>query len=78
MFDMVLVDGLAGAGLTAFSAGLAGLYLRTPGLRCPGSLRPTDQGVPIAKDVWLLAIGTALVVGNLDDRIRRSKPIANS
>src|SRR2546430_5946551 len=33
---------LAGAGLTAFSAGLLGLYLKVPGMRQPGSLKPTE------------------------------------
>jgi hypothetical protein len=64
--------GLAGLGLTAFSAGLLGLYLRTPGLRREGSLRPTEQGLGLAKDVWLLAIGAALVVDELTER-RRGK-----
>jgi hypothetical protein len=61
---------LVGVGLTAFSGGLLGLYLRTPGLRQEGSLRPTDQGIPIAKDVWLLAIGLAFVVDDIRDRMR--------
>lgn len=39
----------AGAGLAGFAAGLLGLYLKTPGMRLPGSLRPTDEGLPIAK-----------------------------
>ena len=60
-----------GAGLTAFSGALLGLYQRTPGLRQEGSLRPTDQGIPIAKDVWLLAIGLAFVVDDVRDRMRR-------
>jgi len=52
---------LAGAGLAAFSAGLVGLYLRTPGMRREGSLRPTPSGIALAKDVWLLGIGVSLV-----------------
>jgi uncharacterized membrane protein YphA (DoxX/SURF4 family) len=64
---------VAGLGLTAFSAGLLGLYLRSPGLRRDGSLRPTEQGVGIAKDVWLLAIGAAFVVDELEDRRRRTR-----
>jgi hypothetical protein len=62
--------GVAGAGLAAFSASLVGLYLRTPGVRNEGSLRPTDQGVPLAKDSWLAAIGLALV---LDELLNRGK-----
>jgi hypothetical protein len=56
----VVPAALAGAGLVTFSAGLLGLYLRTPGLR--NGLRPTQQGTPIAKDVWLLGMGAALVL----------------
>jgi hypothetical protein len=62
--------GLVGLGLTGFAAGLLGLYLRTPGLRREGSLRPTEQGIGIAKDVWLLAIGAAFVVEELTERHR--------
>lgn len=55
---------VAGAGLAGFAGGLLGLYLRTPGMRQPGSLRPSPDGIPLAKDVWLAAIGTALVLGS--------------
>lgn len=48
---------LAGLGLTGFSAGLLGLYLRVPGMRNPGSLRPTMDGIALAKDSWMLGIG---------------------
>jgi hypothetical protein len=51
---------VAGAGLTAFAGGLLGLYLRTPGMH--DNLRPTPQGTAIAKDVWLLGIGTSLLL----------------
>lgn len=66
----VVPSALAGLALTAFSAGLLGLYLRTPGMREEGSLRPTQQGTAIAKDVWLLAIGAALII---DDLVNRSR-----
>lgn len=56
---------VAGLGLMAFSGGLVGLYLRTPGLREPGSLRPTQQGIGIAKDVWMLAIGASFVMDSM-------------
>jgi hypothetical protein len=58
---------LAGAALTAFSAGLLGLYLRVPGMRAEGSLRPTPQGLTVAKDVWMLGIGLGLVADGLSD-----------
>jgi len=61
---------LAGLVLTGFSAGMLGLYLRTPGMH-DGNLRPTQQGTPLAKDVWMLGIGTALVLGNGQRRAER-------
>jgi hypothetical protein len=59
---------VAGAALTAFSGGLLGLYLKTPGMRKPGSLAPTEQGLAIAKDVWLLGIGIGLFTRGLIER----------
>ncbi|MFD0020479.1 hypothetical protein [Streptomyces sp. NPDC058382] len=48
---------LAGLALTGFSGGLLGLYLRVPGMREPGSVRPSQAGVPLAKDAWMFGIG---------------------
>jgi hypothetical protein len=59
---------VAGAALTGFSAGLVGIYLRTPGMRKPGSLAPTEQGLALAKDIWLLGIGLSLVLHGTMDR----------
>ncbi|GGQ29572.1 hypothetical protein GCM10010187_52980 [Actinomadura coerulea] len=56
---------VAGAALTAFSAGLTGLYLRLPGTRQEGGLRPSPQGIPLAKDTWLVGIGASLVLEEL-------------
>ncbi|ROQ93907.1 hypothetical protein EDE04_0314 [Streptomyces sp. 2132.2] len=58
---------VAGVALTAFSVGTIGLYLRTPGMREEGSLRPTEQGIALAKDVWLLGIGVALIAEGLKE-----------
>ena len=63
----VVPSALAGAGLAVFSGGLLGLYARTPGMRKEGSPLPTQQGVPIAKDVWMLGIGLGLVLDDLTD-----------
>ena len=63
----VVPSALAGAGLAAFSGGLLGLYARTPGMRKEGSPLPTQQGIPIAKDVWMLGIGLCLVLDDLTD-----------
>ncbi len=51
---------LAGASLTGFAAGLLGMYLRTPTLHKPGSFWPTQAGMAIAKDIWLLGAGVTL------------------
>ncbi|PKK16341.1 hypothetical protein [Thermomonospora sp. CIF 1] len=64
---------LAGAALTAFSAGLVGLYLRTPGMRQEGGLRPTVEGTGLAKDVWLLGIGIGLLIEELAGKDRSRK-----
>jgi uncharacterized membrane protein YphA (DoxX/SURF4 family) len=58
----------AGAGLTAFSAGLLGLYARTEGMRLEDGVRPSQQGIPLAKDAWLLGIGLGLVIDSITDR----------
>ncbi|HEX4220201.1 MAG TPA: DoxX family membrane protein [Acidimicrobiales bacterium] len=67
----VIPSRIAGAGLAAFAGGLLGLYLRTPGMRQEGSLRPTEQGIPLAKDVWMLGAGLSLLVA--DRRRTRQK-----
>lgn len=68
-------DGLAGLSLTAFAGGLVGLYLKTPGTRQEGSVRPTQQGIALAKDFWLLGIGASLVAHSVGAR-RQSRKLA--
>ncbi|HEX2822283.1 MAG TPA: hypothetical protein VHO07_19245 [Streptosporangiaceae bacterium] len=63
----VIPAAIAGAGLTAFSGGLLGLYARTPGMRKDGTPFPTQQGIALAKDVWMLGIGLGLVIDDLTD-----------
>ena len=53
---------LAGLGLGLFGGSLVRLYLKSPGTRREGSLAPSQRGVGLAKDSWMLAIGTALVL----------------
>jgi hypothetical protein len=62
---------VAGLALTGFSGGLLGLYLKTPGMREPGSLKPTQDGMAIAKDSWLLGIGVGLLVRGTLDRDKK-------
>jgi uncharacterized membrane protein YphA (DoxX/SURF4 family) len=61
----VIPAAVAGAGLVAFSSGLLGLYARTPGMRKDGTPLPSQQGIPLAKDVWMLGIGLGLVIDDL-------------
>ena len=56
---------VAGVALTGFSGGLLGLYLRTPGMRKPGSLAPTQEGLALAKDAWLAGIGLSILLRGL-------------
>ena len=65
----VVPAAVAGAGLAAFSGGLLGLYARTPGMRKENSPFPTQQGTPLAKDVWMMGIGLGLVIDDLTDRV---------
>ena len=70
---------VAGAVLTGFSGGLLGLYLNTPGMRKPGSLAPTQEGLAVAKDVWLLGIGIGLFTrGTIDRQPRRVRKAAKT
>jgi hypothetical protein len=59
---------VAGAALTAFSGGLLGLYLQTPGMRKPGSLAPTQEGLSLAKDSWLVGIGLSIFIRGMIER----------
>jgi uncharacterized membrane protein YphA (DoxX/SURF4 family) len=51
----------AGAALTGFAGSLLGMYARTPAMHKPGSLWPTQAGIPVSKDVWMLGIGLGLM-----------------
>ena len=64
----VVPSALVGAGLVGFSTGLLQLYLKTPGMRQEGSLRPTQEGTGLGKDVWLLGAGLTLLLDDLADR----------
>ena len=59
---------LAGAALTGFSGALLALYARTPALRKPGSIWPSQAGTAVSKDVWMLGIGLGLIGSGLSDR----------
>ncbi|GAA3290044.1 hypothetical protein ACFFON_16905 [Arthrobacter citreus] len=60
---------LAGLVLGAFSGGMLTMYAKTPGLTEPDGIRPTAQGTPLAKDVWMAGIAASLIL----DRKNRTK-----
>ena len=70
-------SGLAGLALGVFGGSLTRLYLKAPGTRREGTIAPSQQGVGLAKDSWMLAIGTALVLdvvfGSGGRRSRKSR-----
>jgi hypothetical protein len=47
-----------------------GVYIRlpAPGTRREGSLAPSQQGIALVKDTWMLAIGVALVLDAVTGR----------
>jgi hypothetical protein len=64
---------LAGLGLSVFGGSLTRLYLKSPGTRREGTLAPSHQGIGLAKDSWMLAIGAALVLDALFGSRRRKQ-----
>lgn len=61
----VVPSWLAGLGLTAFSIATLRLYLNAPGMTEEDSVRPTQEGIGVAKDLWMLGIGLALIIDDL-------------
>jgi hypothetical protein len=61
----VIPPAVAGAGLTAFAGSLLTMWWRTPGMHKEASLRPTPEGTPVAKDVWMLGSGVSLLLDAL-------------
>ena len=66
-------SGLAGLGLGLFGGSLTRLYLKAPGTRREGTIAPSQQGITLVKDSWMLAIGLALLLDGLFGSGRRKK-----
>lgn len=62
-------DRKAGMILLPLTVALVGLYLKIPGMRQDGSLRPSSQGIALAKDSWLLGIALSLLLST-----KKAKP----
>jgi hypothetical protein len=58
----VVPDRLAGLALVPFAGGLVWMYAQTEQMHQPNSLRPSQQGTALAKDIWLLGIGLTLLL----------------
>lgn len=52
---------VAGAALTGFGSSLVGMYLRTPSMTLDDGIRPSQEGMAVAKDVWLVGAGLTLM-----------------
>lgn len=52
---------LAGAALATFGSGLLTLYFNNDNMTEEDGIRPSDDGIAIAKDSWLVGIGAALI-----------------
>jgi uncharacterized membrane protein YphA (DoxX/SURF4 family) len=59
---------VAGAALTGFSGALLAMYARTPAMRKPGSIWPSQAGTAVSKDIWMLGIGLDLLTDAVIDR----------
>ena len=68
---------VAGAALTGFGSSLVGMYLRTPSMTLDDGIRPSQEGVGLAKDVWLVGAGLTLlsqgIVGATKSGLKSSK-----
>ena len=53
---------IAGAALTTFAAGLVSNYFSIDSMTKDDGIRPSEDGIPVAKDTWLAAIGLALMI----------------
>jgi uncharacterized membrane protein YphA (DoxX/SURF4 family) len=62
---------VAGGTLTGFSGALLRMYHETPGMTKEDGIRPTQKGIPLAKDVWMLGVGLSLMIDDLSPRHRR-------
>lgn len=61
---------MAGGALAAFSGGLLNMYRKTPGMTVDG-IRPTQDGIAVAKDVFLLGIAGSLILDSFGSKTRK-------
>lgn len=56
---------VAGAALTGFGASLMGMYFRTPSMTLSDGIRPSQEGIALAKDAWMVGGGLTLLTQGL-------------
>lgn len=61
---------VAGAALTGFGSSLVGMYLRTPSMTLDDGIRPSQDGIAVAKDVWLVGAGLTLMTQGIASAAR--------
>lgn len=66
----IVPAGLAGLALAGFAGALLNMYWHTPGMHEQGNPRPTHEGTAMAKDVWMLGVGTGLVIDAVTSEAR--------
>lgn len=69
---------IAGVGLTAFSAGLLSLYFANPENTKADRIRPTDEGLGLAKDVFMLSLGVGLIAQGDAKQEKKAKKVKKS
>jgi uncharacterized membrane protein YphA (DoxX/SURF4 family) len=68
LLNPLVSNAVAGTVLTGFAGGLLGMYARTPALRKPGSIWPSQAGTAVSKDIWMLGIGLGLMASGRSKR----------
>lgn len=53
---------VAGLALGGFAAGMMAMYFKTPEMTEEDGIRPSQDGIALAKDSWLAAIAAALIL----------------
>ena len=64
---------IAGAALTTFAAGLVANYFSIDSMTKDDGIRPSEDGIAVAKDTWLAAIGLALLLTGGSKKKKKSE-----
>lgn len=64
---------VAGAGLTAFGSGMLTMYFKNPENTEEDGIRPSAEGISLAKDSWLVGIGLALLAEGMGKSAKDAK-----